>query len=592
MITTTQRELDALKKRNYIAEGGEADIAGYDENTVIKIFKDKNPQTGIPIDIKRKEIVVKCFITRKFPKNVVGPIDSVYVGKSFKAYTMKKLKEDDPVRQLTKRNYLKKNKISNKEALRKAIIVAKIVTELHNIGYIIGDINDQNFCIMGNDVYAVDTDSFGIKGQVHAVTYTENYTAPEAYKPKGVIELTEETDHFALAVLCFYILAQVHPFGGTYAKEPMWKFKERIANKISVLGPHNVEVRSTTPSWNWMSPQLLQKFKEIFEEGSRENILPYLEELYNNMSYCQKHKGYYYSKFGECPVCNKNAKMQSIPKKQPAANTSNIAIRIIFESDDIECILSDRVYLSKDHKIVHRKTEKRVDINGKSIIEFTRDGKYIIEIKDDVINIQDNYSQRTYKIEKMHKSNYDMVDDTLYYVDRNSRLKSIKLTKRGTFEKSEEFVYKPIFRIIDDKIRFIASFYPQRAIVVVNGAQTYEFDCRETVTEYVLKYDEYTKRWLFIYEKSDGTFRTLVFGEKDILVDNTTWKYSAMPLSGICFAGNTIYQPGNQEIIGLNITTNNTKSFPCKVVAENSYLEFIDGGFTITNTDKVYRFGN
>ncbi len=330
MITMTQRELDSLKKRNYIAEGGEADIAGYDENTVIKIFKDKNPQTGVPIDKKRKEIVVKCFITRKFPKNVVGPIDSVYVGKSFKAYTMKRLKEDDPVRQLTKRNYLKKNKISNKEALKKAIIVAKIVTELHKMGYIIGDINDQNFCMMGNDVYAVDTDSFGIKGQVHAVTYTENYTAPEAYKPNGVIELTEETDHFALAILCFYMLAQVHPFGGTYEKNPTWKFKERIANKISVLGLHNVEVRSTTPSWNWMSPQLLQKFKEIFEDGSRENIFPYLEELYNNMSYCQNHKGYYYSKFGECPVCNKNAKCSQFQRNSQQLTLQILRLRLFF----------------------------------------------------------------------------------------------------------------------------------------------------------------------------------------------------------------------------------------------------------------------
>ncbi len=591
MITMTKSQLDSLKKSNYIAEGGEADIAGYDENTVIKIFKDKNPQTGIPIDKKRKEVVVKCFITQKFPENVIGPIDSVYVGQSFEAYIMERLKEDDPIRQLTKRNHLKKNRLSNKDVLRYAIAVAKMVEELHKMGYIVGDINDQNFSIMGKKVYAVDTDSYGIKGKVYAVTYTENYTAPEAYKSNGVIELTEKTDNFALAVLCFYILAQVHPFGGQYAKEPKWNFKERIANKISVLGPHNVGIRSTTPSWNWISPELLEKFKEIFEGNLRQNILPYLEELYNNMSYCKKHNGYYYSKFGECPVCNKNAQMQSAPKKQLAANTSNIMLTIIFESDDVECILSDKVYLSRDHKIVHRKTGKRVNVNGKSIIEFTNDGKYILEIKDDVITIQDNNTQRTYEVEKAHKSNYDMVDDTLYYVDRNGRLKSMKLTRRGTFKQSEDFVNKPIFKIIDDKTRFIASFYPQRAIVVANG-HTYEIDCNEPITEYALKYDEQTKRWLFIYEKLDGSFRTLVFGEKRIVEDNTTWKYSAMPLSGICFAGNTIYEPGNAQIIGLNVGTNVSKSFPCKVVTEDSHLEFINGGFTITNSDKIYRFGN
>ena len=167
----------------------------------------------------------------------------------------------------------------------------------------------------------------------------------------------------------------------------------------------------------------------------------------------------------------------------------------------------------------------------------------------------------------------------------------MKLTRRGTFSQSEDFVNKPIFKIIDDKTRFIASFYPQRAIVVANG-HTYEVDCNEPITEYALKYDKQTKRWLFIYEKLDGSFRTLVFGEGRIVEDNTTWKYSAMPLSAICFAGNTIYEPGDAQIIGLNVGTNVSKSFPCKVVTENSHLEFINGGFMITNSDKVYRFGN
>lgn len=594
MIKKTQRELEILKKNNFIAAGGEADVVEYDENTVMKIFKEDKPKNGEPVDIKRKETIVNYFLTKKFPKNVIGPIDSVYVGKSFKAYIMKRLRDDDPIRQLTKRtNYLKKYRLSNKDVLRYAITAAKMVAELHKMGYIIGDINDQNFVIMGKEIYAVDTDSYGVKGKIYAVTYTENYTAPEAYKPNGIISLTEETDNFALAVLCFYILTQVHPFGGgKYPKQPTWKYKERIAHGISVLGPHNIGVPSSTPSWDWISPQLLKKFEEIFEGNSRENILPYLEELYNNMTYCKKHNGYYYSKFGKCPVCNKNAKMQVPPKKQAAANTSNIILRVIFESDDVEAILSDTVYLSRDHKIVHRRSGRRADINGKSIIEFTKDGKYVIEIKDDVIIIHDYNIQRTYEIEKMHKSNHNMVDDTLYYVDRNNRLKAMMLTRSGTYKESKDFVNKPIFKIIDDNTRFIASFYPQRAIVVGNNNQTYEFECTDQFTEYALKYDNATRRWLFIYEKSDGSFRTLIFGEKEIVKDTDVWTYSANPLSGICFAGNTIYEPGDNEIIGLNVASNNTRAFPCKVVNESSHLEFVNGGFVIRNTDKIYTFGN
>lgn len=591
MITTTRNELERLKENHYIASGSEAEIADYDANTVIKIFNDVNRQNGVPIDKKRKEKVVKYFIKTKFPQNVIGPLEDVYADNEFAAYIMMRLSDDDPVRQLTKRNYLKKNRFSNKDAVSFALKLARIVDDLHKRGYIIGDINDQNFSIMQNEVYAIDTDSYGIKGQIYAVTYTENYTAPEAYKANGVIELTEETDNFALAVLCFYILAQVHPFGGNYAKQLTWRFKERIENKVSVLGPHGVGVRSVTPSWNWISPQLLKKFLDIFEGNCRESILSELEDLYNHMTYCKKHNGYYYSKFGECPVCNQHAKVQTQPIKQAPADTTAAMLKVIFESDDIETILNDKYYLSKDHNIVHRRTGRRKAVTGKANIEFTKDGNYILEIRDDVIVIQDDYTHSTYPIQKQHKSHYDMTDDTLYYVDQNNRLKSMQLTRKGTYETSEDFVFNPIFKIVDEKTRFIASFYPKKAIVVENGGQTHEFDCNDPIIEYVLRYDESSKRWLFIYEKKDGSFRTLVFGNKRILVDNSTWVYSALPLSGICLAGNTIYEPGNKEIIGLNIASNKTKAFPCSVVTENSHLEFSNGGFTITNPDKIYTFG-
>lgn len=593
MIKITKRELEVLKRNHPVGDGGEADVVEYDTGTVMKIFKDVQPVTKQPIDKKRKEKVVKYFLHTRFPHNVIGPLEDVYAENEFVAYIMKRLVDDEPVKQLTKRNQLKKYRLSNKDVVWYALIMARTVDELHKKGYIIGDINDQNFAVVitENEVYFLDTDSYGIKGQIHAVAYTESYTAPEAYKPNDVIELTEETDHFALAVLVFYILTQVHPFGGGYAKHPEWDFKERIVNKISVLGPHGVGVRSTTPSWKWIPPQLLKKFEDIFEYDCRESILPELEELYNNITYCKKHNGYYYSKFGECPVCNQSAKVQMQPIKQAPANTAAISLKVIFESNDVETILTDKYYLSKDQNIVHMKTGRRKAVNGKANIEFTRDGNYILEIRDDVIKVQDEYTHRSYQLQKQHKSHYDMTDDTLYYVDNSGRLKSMQFTRRGTFEQSEDFVFKPIFKIIDKKARFIASFYPKKAIVAGNGGQMYEFECMDVITEYVLRYDESTKRWLFIYEKANGSFRTLVFGEREIIVDNSTWKYSAMPLSGICFAGNTIYEPGNKEIIGLSIASNKTKAFPCSVVTENSHLEFSNGGFTITNPDKIYTFG-
>ena len=110
------------------------------------------------------------------------------------------------------------------------------------------------------------------------------------------------------------------------------------------------------------------------------------------------------------------------------------------------------------------------------------------------------------------------------------------------------------------------------------------------IKEYAIKYDPVSKCWLFVYQLANGKYRTMVFGDKKVLYDDDVLTYNATPLSGICFYGNTIYDPANGKFIGVNPHTNKAKEFACDVVTESSKLEFTGRGFRIYNDDKIYNF--
>jgi hypothetical protein len=68
-------------------------------------------------------------------------------------------------------------------------------------------------------------------------------------------------------------------------------------------------------------------------------------------------------------------------------------------------------------------------------------------------------------------------------------------------------------------------------------------------------------------------------------------RFDATPLSNICFANGTIFDPGAGKITGTNPIKGTAKEFVCSIVDESSSLQFTNGGFVVINDDKIYRFG-
>lgn len=582
---TSRSRVESLNK---LAEGGEATIYEYDSKRVIKVFKPN-------VDLVRKKEKVNYFISIKdqLPKNVIGPEEVVTVQGKFVGYAMRKLVDVEDLHMLTKPKYLTAAHLSNQDVLQIITDLGKDLGKLHSTGIIVGDVSDYNFQINGKCDYFIDVDSWGIEGKYTPDAYTELFTCPDSYSSSGSINFSMENENYNFAILAFNMLTRIHPFGGTYLPDKNLSTIERMKRKISIVGKHkgDMKIPKIIGSWKWMSPQLEKDFLEIFEQGKKIDITADLQELLKNMKYCSIHDIYYYSKFNECPLCNENAKVKTAPIVAKVTQTANgPQITVIFAGVDCAYVLSNVHYLNRSNEAVHFETGRKFVVERGKRVDFSNDGKVVFVIDDDSIQVYDENNQVTATIERMHKSNYLVKDRNLYYVDKGNNLVRLSITKSGNMPNYLGQVYNPFFEASDDGKLFIVSMYPKTAIITTPD-YTFKVDYNGRINEYAIKYDRVTQKWLFVYQLSNGKYRTIVFNKNCIEYDDNVIMYNAQPLGNIDFYNNTIYDPADGKIIGTNIVKNTAKEFNCSVVDESSRLQFTGRGFKIYNKNNIYNYG-
>ena len=581
---TNRKQLERLNK---LAEGGEATIYEFDAKRVIKIFKPS-------VDTKKKENKVKYLISigKQFPRNVIGPEEEVTVGGKFAGYAMKKLIDAENLHMLTKPKFLTASKFSNQDVLQIITNLGTDLCKLHAFGIIVGDVSDYNFQMNGKNDYFIDVDSWGVEGKYAPDAYTELFTCPDSYASDGTIKFSFENENYNFAVLAFNMLTGIHPFAGTYLPDKNLSPLERMKKKISIVGQHKADVKipKIIGSWKWMSPKLEQDFIEIFEQGKKYDITPDLQDLLRNMNHCSSHDIYYYSKYSECPLCNENANVKATTIITKVTQTGKgPKITIIFSEADCAFILSDVHYLNKNNEAVHFESKRKFGVAKGKKVDFSGDGKFVYVTDDDTIEIYDDKNQVTSTIERMHKTNYLVRDNDVYYVDKGNNLIKLTITQYGNMPNYLGQVYNPLIEAVGDKV-FMFSMY-QKTAIVTTPDYTFEVKYSGKINEYAIKYDKATNKWLFIYQLSNGKYRTIVFNKNQIEYDDDTLMYNAQPLSNIDFHNNTIYDPADGKIVGTNLLKNTAKEFECSVVDESSKLEFTGRGFKIYNKNNIYNYG-
>ncbi|MDO4283408.1 MAG: hypothetical protein Q4D02_07200 [Clostridia bacterium] len=571
-----------------MAEGGEAKIFEFDSKTLMKIFKDH-----VMLDLKEQKVLAWLKAT-KMPF-VVSPIEDVRVANKFAGYTLKKVENASPIGTLAKKKYIKLTGFTNKDVLEILLDYSKKMERIHKEGKCIGDINEQNVLLKGKDLYYIDTDSFGIDA-LPADAYTEIYTDPNAYQYKGKnlirVELNEKTDMFAFAILCFKLLTRIHPFNGTYEKDPDMDTKTRIEKHISVLGKYEIKIPPMIESWAWMSPKLLDSFLAIFEKGERKYITNELEELLSHMKFCDKHQMYYYSKYSDCPICNENAKVSVMPSIVQNNVAKGLSIKTIFTAKEVNYFFDFSKYLSNNFNFVHLKSGNTWKASNEYRVEFSEDGKYAFEVYDSEILVYHASTKNfMFKIYKTYKSSVYIVDKFIYYIDETLKLCRSEIKPTGNFYEPLLPVYVNTIFAANSKDYLAILLYDKKMLITSKNYSIF-LNYNDKITEYAIKYDDVTKNWLFIYETRNGGHRTVVISPKgEVIFDSTIYRYSATSLNNICFANNTIFSPSSEKIVGINYAQNRVKNFECHVVNEESVLRFRNGGFDILSENTLYRFG-
>ena len=585
----SRRQIEQLNK---LADGGEASIYERDSKTVIKLFNSK-----VDLAKKQEKVLYLISIRKQLPRNVIGPEDIVTVQGQFVGYVMRKLQDAEDLHMLTRPKYLTAARLSNQDVLQIVTGVGVDLGKLHspNVGILVGDVSDYNFQMNGKCNYFVDADSWGVVGKFTPDAYTDLFTCPDSYTASGSVKVkfSLEDEHYNFAVLAFNMLTRIHPFGGTYLPDKQLSIVQRMKNRISIVGAHrgDIKIPKSIGSWKWMSPKLERDFIEIFEQGKKFDITPDLQDLLKNMKYCSVHDIYYYSQFSECPLCNENAKVKMAPtvtKVIPASNGPQITIA--FAGTDCAYILSSMHYLNKSGQAVHFETGWKVDVPKGKRVDFSRNGQFMYVTDADTIEVYDTQIHRLAVIDRMHKTNTVMSDQNVYYVDRGSNLVKLSITQHGNMPTYLGQVYNPLFEVAEDGSVFCASMYPKTAIITTQD-YTFEMNYSGRIGEYAIKHDPVTKAWLFVYQKRNGKYRTLVFNKKQVTYDDDVILYNAQTLSNIDFYNGTIYDPADGIIVGTNIAKNVSKEFKCNVVDETSKLQFTGRGFKIYNKSNIYNYG-
>lgn len=213
---------------------------------------------------------------------------------------------------------------SYRHLCRTALHLASAVGAIHERGYVIGDVKDENILVTDEAlVTLVDTDSFQVRepgsGRVHRCPVgSRMFTPPELIGKKfPEIDRSPEHDMFGITVLLFQLLMEgTHPFACVYrGPEEVSDCDDYVAlgyfpyggNPLLTPPPH-------APRFEALHPLLQELFRQCFIEGHADprrrpdakTWYHALKESEQELTDCPRNRlHYYFNHFAACPWCER-----------------------------------------------------------------------------------------------------------------------------------------------------------------------------------------------------------------------------------------------------------------------------------------------
>lgn len=298
------------------------------DSLVVKIYHE--PQEG-----NRKSKVVSMVAAPPDSTSVAWPLAVVYeTSGNFAGYVMRKL-DSAHYRQWSELSNAKdRRRVSPRFDVRYALMSCRnlvaAVHSVHEVGHVIGDINESNIFVGADTrILIVDTDSAQIRspdGTIYpCLVGKPEYTAPEiSHGSLRDHRRTVETDDFALGVAVFQMMTGgAHPCDGVYhgTDDPpntVERIRQGIHPGLDEAG-RNFEKAPRVASE--CIPEALRKsLRSLLAVDPKSrmdlpSLFSVLDDIVENLEQCSKVKAHWYDRRdgSTCPWCARDRKGLSEP---------------------------------------------------------------------------------------------------------------------------------------------------------------------------------------------------------------------------------------------------------------------------------------
>ncbi len=330
-----------LDPMRVIGKGGEADIFDIGSNLALKVFKspDHPDLVGLPGEqmaaaerLKIQQRKLREFPTN-MPKHVVSPLElATDQSQQICGYTMAYLQGSEVLMRYAQPQF--RSAGINEETVTKIFQgLHSTVSEIHKLGVVIGDFNDLNVLVLGNEAYIIDADSFQF-GKYPCLVFTQRFIDPLCCSPKALVlakPYTSGSDWYAFSVMLMQSLLYVDPYGGVYQPKLLSnkvKHDARPLRRITVFHPEVIYPKKARP-WSILSDDLLHFFQTVFEKDKRgEFPIKLLEDLiWRKCTGC----GVEYAST-ICPVC---AAVPVPVFKPPTTQRGKVQMQVLFSTNGV-----------------------------------------------------------------------------------------------------------------------------------------------------------------------------------------------------------------------------------------------------------------
>jgi len=248
---------EKITEKNFLASGGEANI--YAKNSVVyKIYTNKN--LVIP-EAKIKELSVLS------NPDIIKPLDVILDNKAIPiGYTMRYLKDTEPLCKLFTKTFKAANKIDNSKITQLVNKFRDMVSECHKEKILIVDLNELNFLVQlpkFDHLYFIDTNSYQTPS-FPATVIMDNI------RDRHSNGYNEKTDWFSFAILTFQMFVGIHPYKGNHPcyTDKTTSLDLRMKNNISVFNT-DVTLPASVLPFNVIPTEYRDWYYDMFEKGIR-----------------------------------------------------------------------------------------------------------------------------------------------------------------------------------------------------------------------------------------------------------------------------------------------------------------------------------